>query len=96
MTEEGEVGEEEYPEAEAEAVVEASLRLTNQDSWNPVPLHNALRVVYASPEPSLTSQLQADLEIEEVEGELVVVALRGVEVVEHQEVAAEPEVVQKP
>lgn len=96
MTEEGEVEEEEHPEAEAEAVVEASLRLTTQDSWTPVPLHNGLRVVYASPEPSLISKLQVDLEIEEVEGELVVVALRGVEVVEHQEVAAEPEVVQKP
>lgn len=40
--------------------------------------------------------MQVDLEIEEVEEELVVVALQGVEVVEHQEVAAEPEVVQKP
>lgn len=39
MTEEGEVEEEEHPEAEAEAVVEASLHFTTQDSWNPVPLH---------------------------------------------------------
>lgn len=39
--------------------------------------------------------MQVDLEIEEVEEELVVVALQGVEVVEHQEVAVEPEVVQK-
>lgn len=40
--------------------------------------------------------MQVDLGIEEVEEELVVVALHGVEVVEHQEVAAEPEAVQKP
>lgn len=40
--------------------------------------------------------MQVDLEIEEVEEDLVVVALQGVEVVEHQEVAAELEVVQKP
>ena len=40
--------------------------------------------------------MQVDLEIEEVEEELVVVALQGVEVVAHQEVVAEPEGVQKP
>lgn len=56
MIEEGEVEEEEHPEAEAEAVVEASLHFTTQDSWNPVPLHNALRFVFASPESSLISQ----------------------------------------
>lgn len=56
VTEEEEVEEEEHPEAEAEAVVEASLRFTTQESWNPVPLHNALRVVCASPELSLISQ----------------------------------------
>lgn len=55
VTGEGEVEEEEPPEAEAKAVVEASLRFTTQDSWNPVPLYDALWVVYASPEPSLIS-----------------------------------------
>lgn len=40
--------------------------------------------------------MQVDSEIEEVEEELVVVALQGDEVVEDQEVEAEQEVVQKP
>lgn len=40
--------------------------------------------------------MQVDLEIEEVEEEPVVVELQEVEVEERQEVAAEPEVVQKP
>lgn len=56
VTEEEEVEEEEHPEAEAEAVVEASLRFRAQVLWNPAPLHNALRIVYASPEPSLISR----------------------------------------
>lgn len=53
VTEEVEVVEEEHPEAEAEAVVEACLRLSTRENQNP--LHNDLRIVYARHELSLIS-----------------------------------------
>ena len=37
MTEEVEVEEGEHPEAEAEAVVEACLRVSTQELWNQIP-----------------------------------------------------------